>query len=429
LRRERQVMGSARGFLASVLFSLLRNRYALLAEYAGADQGTGDQDGGELLALLPPGHEAVLAVFRWLWLDLGASPDQAKDLACKALDSALEAEKALPGLEAAKRLVDDFASRKTADPHLKECGPLLSQVAECSLSPELLTRWVARFGEPEAMALARAVGQPAPLDIRVNPRFSGRNEALERLHRERIEADATPFAPLGIRLGRKINLRRGDLLAEGSFEVQDEGSQLVCEAVGEGFQGRILDACAGAGGKSLNLSARFGEECEVVACDVDSRRLDRLGKRQRRARAANIQAMTPEEAENHESYDAVLIDAPCLGLGRLRRDPTILWHGGLEERLEEVTRLQRECLEHYALLLRPGGILVYAVCSFEPEETERQIEAFLTDFPEFRRAALPPLFADTRLADSLSADKSTTMLLPHHHGTDGFFIARLERRT
>ena len=296
------------------------------------------------------------------------------------------------------------------------------------MPPEFCARWQNRFGTEQTRRLAFAMTAIAPLDLRTNLTHTSRETLLETLAAAGTEPEQTPLSPAGIRLRRKRNLKRIEGLDERDYVIQDEGSQLVSLALAPREGSQVLDACAGAGGKTLHLAELVGEKGALWAHDIDAARMESLEKRRAKANAQNIRMLEPANAAIHEPYDAVLIDAPCLGLGRLRREPTLAWRGPLKERLEEATALQRECLHLYSPLVRPGGILVYAVCSIEPEETTEMMEQFLNEHPEFIPDRLPELFMNEQLQAMQDDAGSQQTLLPSVHGTDGFFMARLRRR-
>jgi len=261
----------------------------------------------------------------------------------------------------------------------------------------------------------------APLDLRVNRIKASRDEVLAALP----EATATRIAPMGVRLADPIPVERHPLYLAGAVEVQDEGSQLIGLACGAAPGETVIDLCAGAGGKTLALAADMGGSGRLIACDTDRARLSRLPERAARAGATGIETrlLNPgREAEMladlAETADAVLIDAPCSGTGTWRRNPESRWRL-TPERLARLTALQARLLELGAGLVRPGGRLIYAVCSLLDEEGASQIDTFLRQRQEWR--AVRPL-------DGAGSDRGAGVLLsPGADGTDGFFVARLER--
>jgi 16S rRNA (cytosine967-C5)-methyltransferase len=220
----------------------------------------------------------------------------------------------------------------------------------------------------------------------------------------------------------------------GLFEVQDEGSQLIAEACGARPGHTVVDACAGAGGKSLALAAEMHNRGKLIACDRDGRRLDELRQRARRGGVHNWEARAVPEGATGEARiddlrgkaDVVLVDAPCSGLGALRRNPDARWRMDQAE-VDSFPPRQREILRRYAALVRPGGRLVYATCSINRRENEDVRASFLAEHPEFDPVQPADLLGAERVAE-LGARPEDVQLVPHRHGTDGFYIAAMQRR-
>lgn len=407
LRRHKEVRGSARGFLGAAAFTLLRFRVRTLCiELRARGEAQKCLKTAELHTLLPANEESALAMLRWLVEDMGSPGPEAITI----ITDAAQGKFPLPELARFQAFLESLA-------HPPE-QPSLSE--RFSLAPDLATRWAERFPPDVLEGLAAAMLVPAPLDLRANTLRKSQSELLSLLRKAGSGAQPLRFASHGVRLDRKVNLSSVLGLNAGDFEIQDEGSQLVGEALGE-TTGTVLDACAGAGGKSLQLATNGWT---VLAHDSDAARLEKLPARAAAA-GVKIRTLTPQSPADAAPYDAVLIDAPCLGLGRLRREPALAW---MTDRLPEMVAAQRECLESYAKLVRPGGIVVYATCSFEPEETDHQIDQFLAAHPDFVADPLPEVFQRPEMENTRSPDGSRVFLLPSMHGTDGFFIARLRRR-
>jgi len=303
---------------------------------------------------------------------------------------------------------------------------------EASFPDALARAWREEYGEDAGRAAA-AVNARAPLTIRTNTLKTDREALRARLRTEGVEATPTPLSPLGLFLTGHQNAFALPSFREGLFEIQDEGSQLLGLLV-DAPPTRVVDACAGAGGKTLQLAAQMKNRGELFALDVDARRLDDLRQRARRAGVHNtrvrlIPAEGPEAREAlrdlERSMDRVLVDAPCTGTGTLRRKPDARYRFTDEMLAEAVTR-QSALLEQFAPLVKPGGRLVYGTCSVLRAEDEAVVEAFLARHPEFR--VLPP--AD-KLGPELGAKVSRgnfLRLTTHLHGTDGFFGALLLRQ-
>ncbi|MGE0719115.1 MAG: RsmB/NOP family class I SAM-dependent RNA methyltransferase [Alphaproteobacteria bacterium] len=280
------------------------------------------------------------------------------------------------------------------------------------------------FGERVVDEMA-ALDAPAPLDLRVNALKATREEAIAALKRDGITAVPTPLSPWGLRLAKRVALQAVAAWRDGLVEVQDEGSQLVALATGAEPGMRVVDFCAGAGGKTLAVAATMANKGHVIACDVHERRLDNATQRLRRAGVHNVERRVIENerdkwVKRHAGgYDRVLADVPCTGTGTWRRNPDGRWRLG-ETDIAELVELQGRIVESCHRLVRPGGRLVYATCSLLPEENEGRVARFLSDHPEFR-AVVPPGVPDVCIVDG------ALRLTPARHGTDGFFAAVLER--
>ncbi len=283
----------------------------------------------------------------------------------------------------------------------------------------------ARFGAAFEAEMA-ALLAPPPLDLRINPLKTTREAMLADLRRLGFKADPCPLSPDGVRLPRRPSLARLPMLQTGEAEIQDEGSQLIARLLGVRPGERVVDFCAGAGGKTLALAAAMQNRGQVIACDVSEGRLKRAAERFRRAGLHNIQTRllaseTDRWVKRHKGgYDRVLVDAPCSGTGAWRRNPDARWRGDAEG-FAALLPLQAAILASDARLVRLGGRLVYATCSLIPAENEAQVAAFLAAHPDFR------IVPQEVVPDS--ADPDCLSLTPARHGTDGFFAAALERVT
>jgi 16S rRNA (cytosine967-C5)-methyltransferase len=278
-------------------------------------------------------------------------------------------------------------------------------------------------------ALAAALHKPAPLDLRVNTLRARRDEVRARLLNDGLAAQPTPWSPWGLRLKGKPAINRHPLYLEGMIEVQDEGSQLL-SLITEARRGEMVcDFCAGAGGKTLALGAMMKNTGRLYAFDVSERRLARLKPRLARSGLSNVH---PQHIANeHDTrikrligkFDRVLVDAPCSGLGTLRRNPDLKWRQ-TPQTVAELTVKQAGILRAAADLVKPGGRLVYATCSLLPEENEDIVAAFLRERPDYHLVPVGPILAAQRSA--LNMD-DVLRLDPNLHGTDGFYAAVLKR--
>ena len=284
-------------------------------------------------------------------------------------------------------------------------------------------------------ALADALNQPAALDLRVNALKAKRAEVHGALAEAGIESAPTPYSPWGLRVPGKPALTQLAGFKHGNFEVQDEGSQLLALLTDARRGEMVVDFCAGAGGKTLALGAAMRNTGRLYAFDVSGHRLEALKPRLARSGLSNVHpAQIAHERDDRikrlaGKIDRVLIDAPCSGLGTLRRNPDLKWRQS-PQAVEELRAKQAAILESAARLLKPGGRLVYATCSLLRAENEDVAAAF----SEARARDFEPLSALDALqqahverADELVQD-GFLRLWPHRHGTDGFFAAVWQRR-
>jgi 16S rRNA (cytosine967-C5)-methyltransferase len=259
----------------------------------------------------------------------------------------------------------------------------------------------------------RALLEPASLDLRVNLLKATREEARAALAAEGLEAAPTPLSPWGLRIEGRRQVTTGTAFREGLVEIQDEGSQMVAALVDARPGMRVVDLCAGAGGKTLALAMTMENRGQLVACDVSAVRLDGAVRRLRRAGVHNVERHLLEVGDKWlkrraVSFDRVLVDAPCTGTGTWRRNPDARLRLTAAD-LDELLPKQAGVLDQAASLVRKGGRLVYATCSLLSEENEDQVTAFVSRHPGFTQV------------DVLT-------LTPARHGTDGFFAGVLERR-
>lgn len=288
----------------------------------------------------------------------------------------------------------------------------------------------ARFG-PELPAALGALDQRAPVDIRVNGLKCERAAVQVRLTADHIDSAPTPLSPVGLRLAGRPRLDDHDLVRGGWIEPQDEAAQIASLLVAAEPGMQIVDYCAGAGGKTLALAAVMGNRGQIYACDPDKRKLERLMRRVQRAGARNVQTHVLAADNGWLSTmagraDRVLVDAPCSGTGTWRRNPEARWKLTPALLAEQIGR-QRDVLDSAARLVRPGGRLVYVTCSVLREEDEDQAEAFLGRHPDFRLVPIPDIWP-AAVGGTCPAGDPYLVLLPHRHGTDGFFIAVFERQ-
>lgn len=286
------------------------------------------------------------------------------------------------------------------------------------------------------LALSEALVRPAPLDLRVNLRRAKRANVQARLQVDGHLCEPTPWSPWGLRLAGKPSLKNHPLFLDGSIEVQDEGSQLLAWLVDARRAEMVCDFCAGAGGKTLALAAAMRDQGRLYALDTSAHRLQALQPRLSRAGLTCVypMAMAHERDERLErlqaKMDRVLVDAPCSGMGTLRRSPDLKWRHGPGD-IEAFQALQARVLAAAARLLKPGGRLIYATCSLLREENEEiagQFDAAQRDFAPLPMADLVSSLTKSDFSEICTEDGSYLRMWPHRHATDGFFAAAWTRR-
>ena len=290
-----------------------------------------------------------------------------------------------------------------------------------------------QFSAEELEKLALSLNQSAPLDLRVNLLKAEREPVLARLKADGLAAEACRYSPIGIRLLGKPSLSRHPLFLDGSIEVQDEGSQLLGFLLQPKRGEMVADFCAGAGGKTLLLGALMRSQGRLYAFDVAEKRLAKLKPRLARSGLSNVHPVRIESENDIKikrlagKLDRVLVDAPCSGLGTLRRNPDLKWRQ-TPESVAELNAKQASILNAAAGLVKKGGRLVYATCSLLEAENEAIVSAFLTTHPDFvSLSAIDVLRKQGIEFDATYSADDRLRLSPYRHGTDGFFAAVLER--
>ncbi|MBJ7311109.1 RsmB/NOP family class I SAM-dependent RNA methyltransferase [Rugamonas sp. CCM 8940] len=289
---------------------------------------------------------------------------------------------------------------------------------------------VEQMGEEETLLLADSMNSPAPLDLRVNSMKATRDEVMATLAEAPIRSTATPYAPLGLRVLQKPALQNLPLFKSGAIEVQDEGSQILSQIVGAKRGEMVVDFCAGAGGKTLALGALMRNTGRLYAFDVSEKRLAKLKPRMARSGLSNVHPVQIAHERDAKikrlagKIDRVLVDAPCSGLGTLRRNPDVKWRQQ-PQAIVEMQAKQIGILDGAARLLKGGGRLVYATCSFLTQENEDVATQFLANHPDFELVPMSKVLAEQKIELEMG---DYLKLLPHKHQTDGFFAAVFERK-
>ncbi len=307
---------------------------------------------------------------------------------------------------------------------------LLPPQIRSNFPPWLYEKLVARHGEAATLTLAEALNQQAPMDLRVNAIKGNRDEVIAELALAPIVGTPMPYAALGVRVVKKPTLQNLPLFKQGVIEVQDEGSQLLAQIVGAKRGEMVADFCAGAGGKTLALGAAMRNTGRLYAFDVSEKRLARMKPRLARSGLSNVHPGVLAHENDVKikrlagKIDRVLVDAPCTGLGTLRRNPDLKWRQ-TPTSLEELNVRQAAILAGAARLVKPGGRLIYATCSILEEENEAIVQQFLGSREDFILVPMQTVLAEQKIELDM---QDYLKLDPHQHQTDGFFAAVLERK-
>ena len=295
------------------------------------------------------------------------------------------------------------------------------------------------LGKEQCEQLAETLMKPAPLDLRVNTMKINRDDLLAQMNAStnRFEAIPTPYSLDGIRIFGKPSLQTSTWFKDGLFEVQDEGSQILCHLLAPKRGEMVVDFCAGAGGKTLALGAMMRSTGRLYAFDTSERRLANLKPRLARSGLSNVHPVWIDSENDPKikrlagKIDRVLVDAPCSGLGTIRRNPDLKWRQTPEE-IKKLGQTQLAILESAGRLVKPGGRLVYATCSLLDQENQGLVELFLEKHPEFEVLPAAEALGQHFLHDGIPLGSSNAKLWwqvwPHIHGTDGFFGAVLRRK-
>jgi 16S rRNA (cytosine967-C5)-methyltransferase len=307
---------------------------------------------------------------------------------------------------------------------------LMPPLMRSNLPEWLFDKLVARDGEAATLALADGMNQPAPLDLRVNSLKATREDVATELAAAPILCEMTPYAPLGLRVIRKPSLQNLPLFKSGAIEVQDEGSQLLAQIVGAKRGEMVVDFCAGAGGKTLAIGALMRNTGRLYAFDISDKRLAKLKPRVARSGLSNVHPVMIAHENDAKvkrlagKIDRVLVDAPCSGLGTLRRNPDVKWRQ-TPTSVAEMNVKQISILTSAARLVKAGGRLVYGTCSILNEENEDIVLQFLAANPDFTLMPMRDVLAEQKIELEM---QDYLKLLPQIHHTDGFFAAVMERK-
>jgi 16S rRNA (cytosine967-C5)-methyltransferase len=306
----------------------------------------------------------------------------------------------------------------------KASNPSL-HIAVCYSHPLwLVEKWITMFGEEETLQRCASHNITPPAMLRVNSRKISRHDMITEMKHAGWDAEVSSYSPDGIHiLHTETPIRNTAWFTEGKIQFQDEGSQLISHFLQPRSGEKILDLCAGTGGKATHMAALMDNQGCIIAVDNRKKKLDSLQNMAYRLDITCIKTLCLDGKTDlpfpRESFDAILVDAPCTGLGTLRRKPEIKWRLSPDE-IPEIVSLQKDLLENAATYLRRGGRLVYSTCTILPEENEEQITSFLARHGEFRQekhiSSIPPSCLD---------EKGFMKTIPHRHNMDAFFAALL----
>ncbi|WP_026174348.1 16S rRNA (cytosine(967)-C(5))-methyltransferase RsmB [Effusibacillus pohliae] len=295
--------------------------------------------------------------------------------------------------------------------------------------PEWLVReWIGQYGAEETARICQANNQRPALSLRVNRLRATREEVLAALAKEGLAARLSAVSPDGIVLATGTDVTKLPPFQEGLCTVQDESSMLVALCVDPQPGMRILDACAAPGGKTTHLAERMEDRGEIVAADIHEHKIGLIRNATARLGLRSVQPIAGDVRELAGSlgqFDAVLLDAPCSGFGVIRRKPDIKWRKTQQDAIA-IRGVQTDLIRKLADSVKPGGILVYSTCTIERQENQEIIRNFLRERTDFQIAPLSPLLPEDVAKTAVSPD-GWAQVLPHHFGTDGFFICRMRK--
>lgn len=293
----------------------------------------------------------------------------------------------------------------------------------------MVERWVREFGPEETILLCRSNNMPAANTVRVNTLKITRDELIERLNKEGLAAKETSCAPEGVKLEGFLSIGSMAAFREGLFQVQDESSMLAGRALAPAPGSTVIDACSAPGGKTTHLAQLMEGQGKIIAIDVHPHKLALIKENSTRLGINIIRELAGDAAKMPEEYsnsaDYVLVDAPCSGLGVLGRRPDARWRKEPGQ-IAELVKLQAKILDSASRCVKDNGVLVYSTCTITREENLGQVEDFLAKHPEFVLEDLRPMLPENLDSGGTMA-AGYLQLLPHRHGMDGFFIARMRK--
>jgi 16S rRNA (cytosine967-C5)-methyltransferase len=294
----------------------------------------------------------------------------------------------------------------------------------------MVERWLNQFGKEKTIRICQSNNTPARFSIRTNTLQINRDNLAELLKQQGMIVDKTGFAPEGLNVEGFTSLRNFPAFRNGLFQVQDESSILAGHAVKPAVNCRVIDACAAPGGKTTHLAQLMENKGEIIAADIYPHKLDLIEDNCQRLGIKCVKIINLDSRTLHNSYtgwaDYVLVDAPCSGLGVLRRRPDARWRKEAEQ-IPALVKIQREILESAALCVRPGGVLVYSTCTITEEENIEQVKYFLLTHLDFVLEDMSRLLP-SEIDWQNTLGKGYIQILPYTHNIDGFFIARMRKK-
>ncbi|WP_110898620.1 16S rRNA (cytosine(967)-C(5))-methyltransferase RsmB [Paenibacillus barcinonensis] len=293
----------------------------------------------------------------------------------------------------------------------------------------MVERWIRQYGEATTEAICRANNEPPAVSVRVNATMTTRAKMMEEMASSGAVVEASRLSPDGILVRSGGNMALTSWYRDGLFSVQDESSMLVAEAVAPEEGQRVLDCCAAPGGKTAHMAEKMQDRGQIIANDVHAHKRELILEQAERLGLGCIDAVTGDALDLNKryaeaSFDRILLDAPCSGLGVIRRKPDVKWSKSASD-IEDISSLQSELLDRVAPLLKPGGILVYSTCTIEAAENEDMVAGFLSRHPEYQ--AMETSNWSQSEARSWKAVNGGVQILPQDAHSDGFYIARLTR--
>lgn len=294
----------------------------------------------------------------------------------------------------------------------------------------LVECWIAEYGVDTAEAICVANNEPPAVSVRVNTTMISREALLKQMTEQGLHASASEVSPCGIVVKGGGNLALSSWYRDGYISVQDESSMLVAEAVAPEPGMRVLDCCAAPGGKTTHMGELMKDEGYIFANDLHPHKAKLISDQAMRLGLDSVvtgseDALDLEHTLEHHSFDRILLDAPCSGLGVIRRKPDLKWRKQPED-VASIASLQRQLLQSVSKLLKPGGILVYSTCTTAQAENSEVVADFLKHNPDFISVTFDSSLWN-RLEGTALAEGEGIQLLPHHYGSDGFYISRLQR--